>query len=94
MSGKIKTMLNILAQAKSETTNTDKTIIFSQFTSFLDILQKPLKKSKYKFVRFDGQLNTKEREAVLNHFKTDPSVTILLASTMCASAGLNVSSFA
>ncbi|BGP25798.1 hypothetical protein JCM10295v2_004735 [Rhodotorula toruloides] len=67
-----------------------KTIIFSQFTSMFDILEPFLHKGGYRYVRFDGQLNAKEKEAALDQIRNNPKVTIILVSIKCGAVGLNL----
>ncbi|GAA5874648.1 hypothetical protein JCM8547_003947 [Rhodosporidiobolus lusitaniae] len=67
-----------------------KTIIFSQFTSIFDILQPFLEKSGIKFVRFDGKLNQKQKEAALDKIRNDNKTTVILLSLKCGAVGLNL----
>jgi DNA repair protein RAD5 len=46
----------------------EKSIVFSQFTSFFDLLEIPLNQKGIKFLRFDGKVTQKHREKVLNEF--------------------------
>lgn len=46
----------------------EKSIVFSQWTSFLDLLEIPLKRRRIGFLRFDGRLSQKQREHVLREF--------------------------
>ncbi|KAM7488286.1 hypothetical protein LguiB_025770 [Lonicera macranthoides] len=46
----------------------EKSIVFSQWTSFLDLLEIPLKRRGIGFLRFDGKLVQKNRERVLKEF--------------------------
>ncbi|KAK1266723.1 hypothetical protein QJS04_geneDACA000350 [Acorus gramineus] len=46
----------------------EKSIVFSQWTSFLDLLQAPLMSRKIGFLRYDGSLAQKQRERVLKEF--------------------------
>lgn len=50
-SAKIRKLLEILEQIDRDSEGTDKTIVFSQFTSFLDIIQKFLDKDGFKYIR-------------------------------------------
>lgn len=45
-----------------------KTVVFSQFTQFLDIIQQELKSEGFRYVRFDGTLSQQERAKVLAQF--------------------------
>ncbi|KAI8089782.1 SNF2 family N-terminal domain-containing protein [Halteromyces radiatus] len=89
-SKKIDTMLEILAKTREESKGYDKTIVFSQFTSMLDIMEKPLKASGYKFGRYDGSIPVATRTKVLEQFYNDPAMEVLLVSTKCGSLGLNL----
>ncbi|TIA90490.1 hypothetical protein E3P81_02471 [Wallemia ichthyophaga] len=72
-------------------TNTpEKTIIFSQFVTFLDIIESFVKAAGYKYVRYDGSMNPIEREAVLNQIKSDDKTTVILISFKAGSTGLNL----
>jgi DNA repair protein RAD5 len=46
----------------------EKSIVFSQWTSFFDLLEIPLKRRGIGFLRFDGKLAQKQRECVLKEF--------------------------
>ncbi|KAI7874992.1 hypothetical protein K492DRAFT_137057 [Lichtheimia hyalospora FSU 10163] len=89
-SAKIDKMLEILHDTRRETKNQDKTIIFSQFTSMLDLLERPLRENEFKFVRFDGTMSVANRDKALGVFFEDPNCTVLLVSTKCGSLGLNL----
>ncbi|KAI7866134.1 SNF2 family N-terminal domain-containing protein [Spinellus fusiger] len=90
-SSKINKMIEILNDTRKTTQGKDKTIVFSQFTSMLDVLGAPLLENNYNFVRYDGAMTVRKRADVLEKFSTDPSITVLLVSTKCGSLGLNVS---
>ncbi|KAI8881727.1 hypothetical protein K501DRAFT_334481 [Backusella circina FSU 941] len=89
-STKIDKMLEILDGIKEETNGKDKTICFSQFTSFLNLVEEPLKKNGHKYLRYDGSMSIKQRADTVNQFFEDPSITCLLVSTKCGSLGLNL----
>ena len=60
----------------------EKTIVVSQFTSLLSIVQPLLKDNGFKYTRLDGSMNTKERARVIADFQdTDEDTpTVLLLS--------------
>ncbi|KAI9262419.1 SNF2 family N-terminal domain-containing protein [Phascolomyces articulosus] len=89
-SSKIDKMLEILHETRRTTKNKDKTIVFSQFTTFLNIMETPLREHEFKFVRFDGSMSVARRDEVLQTFYDDPQYTVLLVSTKCGSLGLNL----
>ena len=69
---------------------TEKVVIFSQWTSMLDILEVPLKKEGYKYRRLDGSMSIAAREKAVNNFLDDPTVTVMIMSLKAASLGLNL----
>ena len=46
----------------------EKSIVFSQFTSFFDLLEIPFNRKGMKFLRYDGRLSQKQKEKVLKEF--------------------------
>jgi DNA repair protein RAD5 len=69
----------------------DKIIIFSQWTSMLDIIESAIKSEKgLGYIRIDGTLSQKKREHAIHAFKEDSSVRILLASLRSTGVGLNL----
>ncbi|XP_060189050.1 DNA repair protein RAD5B [Lycium barbarum] len=68
----------------------EKSIVFSQWTSFLDLLEIPLKRKKIGYLRFDGKLVQKYRERVLKEFSETNEKTILLMSLKAGGVGLNL----
>jgi SWI/SNF-related matrix-associated actin-dependent regulator of chromatin subfamily A3 len=87
-SSKVEALLTILRASATDPTN--KTIIFSQWTSFLDLLQPHLQGAGFKYTRIDGSLPVAERDAALKALDNDPSITIMLASLSVCSVGLNL----
>ncbi|KIW01676.1 uncharacterized protein PV09_06859 [Verruconis gallopava] len=87
-SSKIEALLHILkASAKNSGT---KTIVFSQWTSFLDVLQVQLTKHNFQFTRIDGSMPPLARDAAMEALSTRPDCTIMLASLAVCSTGLNL----
>ncbi|ODV97300.1 hypothetical protein PACTADRAFT_38533, partial [Pachysolen tannophilus NRRL Y-2460] len=82
---KVDKLLSILSEQK-----TRKTIIFSEFTKMLSILETTLKSQGFKVVKYIGSMNRLQRDEVLTKMKTDPNTTIMLCSLKCASLGLNL----
>lgn len=67
-----------------------KCVVFSEFTSHLDLIERALKDNKYAYTRIDGTMSLSARRSVLNSFTTDNKITILLASIKAAGQGLNL----
>lgn len=89
-SSKIDKMMEILDQTDIDTNGEDKTIVFSQFTGMLDLVEKPLKDKGFAYLRYDGSMDVKHRAKAVNRFFDDPEIKVLLVSTKCGSLGLNL----
>lgn len=88
-SSKVVALLQIL-EASRKQDPTAKTIIFSQWTSFLSLIEPHLQANNYRFTRIDGSMSATQRDAALSQIDTNPNCTILLASLAVASVGLNL----
>ncbi|CDM29470.1 hypothetical protein DTO013E5_5196 [Penicillium roqueforti] len=87
-SSKIETLVKILtAQGQAPGT---KTVVFSQWTSFLNLIEPHLKQRGIKFARVDGKMQSVKRDNSINSFSNDPECTVLLASLSVCSVGLNL----
>ncbi|KAK6720039.1 DNA helicase rad5 [Fusarium graminearum] len=69
-----------------------KSVVFSQFTSFLSLIEPALTRANIKFLRLDGSMAQKARAAVLNEFTEKKGFTILLLSLRAGGVGLNLTS--
>ena len=68
-----------------------KTVVFSQFTKFLDILELALKREEMQFTRLDGTQSQSQREKVLAAFSSSESkIDVLLISLRAGGVGLNL----
>lgn len=85
-SSKIRRLLQIL---DDETPN-HKVIVFSQFTSMLDLIEPFLARAGHSFVRYDGSMRNDMREASLYSLRHDKRTRVLLCSLKCGSLGLNL----
>lgn len=90
-STKIRKLIDILKHTR-ENNPGEKTIIFSQFTSMLDLMEHPLRKHGFKFCRYDGSMSSMLREKSLERLKYDRYCTVMLISLKCGSLGLNLTS--
>lgn len=72
----------------------DKTIVFSQFTFLLDLLEIPIKyELGIKYCRYDGGMTRQQRDAAVLDFQDTNSPTkIMLVSLKAGNAGLNLTS--
>lgn len=69
-------------------------VVFSQFTSFLDLIQVALEREKIDQYRFDGTMDIKKKGAAISEFKS-PSrkPKVLIISLKAGGVGLNVRLF-
>ncbi|XP_060070965.1 lymphoid-specific helicase-like [Ylistrum balloti] len=67
-----------------------KVLIFSQFTTMLDILEDFCFLRSYKFCRLDGSCNVQTRQESMTSFNTDPEMFLFLLSTRAGGLGINL----
>lgn len=67
-----------------------KGIVFSQFTSFLDLIQFSLEKSGIKCVQLNGAMNITEKGRAIDTFTQDPDCRIFLMSLKAGGVALNL----
>lgn len=67
-----------------------KSVVFSQFTSFLDLIEPALTRDHIPFLRFDGTMAQKQRAAVLAEFSQSTKPYVLLLSLRAGGVGLNL----
>ncbi|KAG9022470.1 hypothetical protein FRB95_014736 [Tulasnella sp. JGI-2019a] len=89
-STKIRKLSELLKEIGAGSEGKDKAIIFSQFTSFLDIIQKFLEMEGFKLIRYHGKMGRNERDDALEKFRTSSRYNVALVSLMAGSAGLNL----
>jgi len=61
-SAKIRMMLELLKLIDRESKGEEKTIIFSQFTKMLDVIEPFLKQKRIDYVRYDGSMSDRARD--------------------------------
>lgn len=93
-SAKVTALLSHLKSVR-RTDPAAKSVIFSQFTSFLDLLEPVLRGARIPFLRFDGSMSQKARAAVLSKFAAEDNSakirgTVLLLSLRAGGVGLNL----
>lgn len=90
-SAKIVSLISHLRQLRKEHP-TMKSVVFSQFTSFLSLIEPALTRANIKFLRLDGSMAQKTRAAVLAEFRESTHFTVLLISLRAGGVGLNLTS--
>jgi SNF2 family DNA or RNA helicase len=62
-------------------------VAFSTWRITLDVVEAELNRVGISCLRFDGKVPQKDRQDVLDRFRSDPSVRVLLLTLACGSAG-------
>ena len=88
-SAKIEKTIELLDAIEGRGTN-EKTIVFSQFTSLLDLLEVPLSRKDVQYKRYDGSMKRNDREEAVMAFSDDPRYTVMLVSLKAGNSGLNL----
>ncbi|GLB44215.1 putative SNF2 family N-terminal domain [Lyophyllum shimeji] len=86
-SAKMLALIDLLKQWEA---TGDKTIVYSQWTSMLDLLGILFSRHGIQSVRFDGKMDRQTRDSVLSNFKRPGGPKVILISTKCGSVGLNL----
>lgn len=82
---------DILLQELLQTVPQHKALVFSQFTSMLDLLEKRLQEAGLTYYRIDGSVTGAKRQEIVNQFQeADNTVPVLLISLKAGNAGLNL----
>ena len=69
----------------------EKTIVFSQWTLFLDLIQTAInKEGLLKTVRYDGSMSAVSRDMAVRQFREKPKVKVMLVGLKAGNAGLNL----
>jgi len=68
-----------------------KVIVFSEWTTMLNLIEPTLKRRKLDFVRLDGSVPQKKRQLLVQQFQNNPACKLFL-TTNAGSTGLNLQS--
>ncbi|KAM7188223.1 SNF2 family N-terminal domain containing protein [Rhypophila sp. PSN 637] len=67
-----------------------KAVVFSGWTSHLDLIQIALDNAGITYTRLDGKMTRPARNAAMDAFRDDPTVQVILVSIMAGGLGLNL----
>lgn len=88
-STKMRQCLDVI-QKVMEKSDTEKILVFSQFTTFFDLFEHFLTKLKVPFLRYTGALNAQQRSDVINRFYREKDKRVLLISMKAGNSGLTL----
>ncbi|KAK7452108.1 hypothetical protein VKT23_012213 [Stygiomarasmius scandens] len=83
-------MLQLIEYLKEWGRIGDKTIVYSQWTSMLDLIEILFSRHGIRSVRFDGKMDRASRDHVLAVFKRPDGPKVILISTRSGGVGLNL----
>lgn len=92
---KVKALLEDLRQSEIETSQLPKgeppvrSVVFSGWTQYLDLIEFALVQNNIGFVRIDGKMSVKQRSESLTIFNTVEHVRVMLVSIKAGGQGLN-----
>ncbi|HXU65346.1 MAG TPA: DEAD/DEAH box helicase, partial [Polyangia bacterium] len=84
-SSKLETLVAALETAVAEN---HKALVFSQWTSLLDLIEPALTRAELAFTRLDG--STRDRGEVVSRFQADDGPPVMLVSLKAGGSGLNL----
>lgn len=84
-SGKLSALRELVEECES---GGHKVLVFSQFVSMLKLMRQALDEDKINYEYLDG--STTDRQAHIDRFQKDPTVTVFLISLKAGGSGLNL----
>lgn len=93
---KTRALVKALLESQAESKNLPageppiKSVVFSGWTTHLDLIQIALDEAKLTYVRLDGKMSRQKRNASLDAFRDDNETTIILISLTAGGLGLNL----
>jgi SNF2 family DNA or RNA helicase len=88
-SGKLKVAMELI---KDYILHNGKILLFSQFTSVLNIIGQNLSEEEIEFFHLDGKTKPKERIRMVNDFNNSEAIKVFLISLKAGGTGLNLTS--
>ncbi|KAM0333498.1 hypothetical protein ACHAQA_002161 [Verticillium albo-atrum] len=93
-SAKVDACMDLIKRIRDESGGEAKTLIFSQWTMFLDLVEIALSKDEelknVDHVRYDGEMKMKNRTQAAKKFRETPETKLMLLSLKAGNAGLNL----
>lgn len=88
-STKIEALVEELYKLRSDK-HTIKSIVFSQFTSMLDLVEWRLKRAGFQTVKLQGSMSPQQRDNSIKYFMENTSVEVFLVSLKAGGVALNL----
>ncbi|TVY37872.1 putative SWI/SNF-related matrix-associated actin-dependent regulator of chromatin subfamily A member 3-like [Lachnellula subtilissima] len=92
---KTKALIHDLLASKQESEQKPKeapikSVVFSGWTTHLDLIQHAFQENGLKYVRLDGKMSRTARAIAMDNFRDDPSIHVILVSITAGGLGLNL----
>lgn len=85
---------DLLESRKESESNPDeppiKSVVFSGWTTHLDLIQFALQKNNISYTRLDGKMSRVARSTAMENFREDPTISVILVSIAAGGLGLNL----
>ncbi|EJD52675.1 hypothetical protein AURDEDRAFT_55390 [Auricularia subglabra TFB-10046 SS5] len=88
-SSKIEALVEELTNLRRQDAAT-KSIVFSQFVNFLDLIAFRLQRAGFNICRLEGTMSPMARDATIKHFMNNVEVTVFLVSLKAGGVALNL----
>ncbi|KAJ6516407.1 SNF2 family N-terminal domain-containing protein [Mycena sanguinolenta] len=88
-SSKIEALVEELSNLRMQDA-TSKSLVFSQFVNFLDLIAYRLQRAGFKICRLEGTMSPQARDATIKHFMENVEVTVFLVSLKAGGVALNL----
>lgn len=88
-SAKVDKIMELLADIRQRSPK-EKTLVFSLWPSFLDLVEVAVVDNHFVHNRYDGKMGANERHAAVRDFQENPDVEVMLVSLTAGNAGLNL----
>ncbi|TFK43094.1 SNF2 family N-terminal domain-containing protein [Crucibulum laeve] len=88
-SSKIEALIEELSNLRMQDATT-KSLVFSQFVNFLDLIAFRLQKAGFNICRLEGTMSPQARDATIKHFMNNVDVTVFLVSLKAGGVALNL----
>ncbi|KAK6089437.1 hypothetical protein P3W45_001574 [Vairimorpha bombi] len=89
-STKIEYLIQKLTNMQSNKKKLEKSIVFSQYVNFLEILRWRLERAGFRCVVIYGNMPITQRKAAIEKFNSDSSITVFLISLKAGGVALNL----
>ena len=89
-STKIEALVEELTKLRELPDRSIKSLVFSQFVNFLDLIAFRLQRAGFRICRLEGNMTPEARDRTIKHFMENPGVTVFLVSLKAGGVALNL----